>query len=179
MGRPKHIDWEGVSDLGLVPDSVIAERFSVSPSAVGHARRLRGVPVFRKVDWDSVCDLGMSTDSAISERLGVQYGLVWEARRRRGIQQRKVHSIMWNEVDELGRVPDSEVAKRLGVTQSSVSRARRRLGIVSFRDNQWMLPGGVTVTTQEIASHFDCKRETARRRLFRGWLGANRVGVVR
>lgn len=44
----KAIDWESETDLGTVPDSVIAKRLHCSPSAVARARRARGIAAYRK-----------------------------------------------------------------------------------------------------------------------------------
>lgn len=40
------IDWDNVTDLGEVPDSVIAERFGISAAAVHAARRRRSIPPY-------------------------------------------------------------------------------------------------------------------------------------
>lgn len=42
------IDWESETDLGKVPDSVVAKRLHCSPSAVARARRVRGIPAYQK-----------------------------------------------------------------------------------------------------------------------------------
>ena len=43
------IDWDSVDDLGEVPDSVIAERFGVSTTAVLNARKRRNIPPYIRV----------------------------------------------------------------------------------------------------------------------------------
>ena len=41
--RPRDIDWDAVTDLGVVHDGVIARRLGVSPSAVRYRRLTRGI----------------------------------------------------------------------------------------------------------------------------------------
>lgn len=81
------VDWDSEPELGLVVDSVLAERHNVTVSAVALARKKRGIPSAAKaayVNWDEQ-PLGTVPDIQLAERLGVHIASVAYARQRRGI----------------------------------------------------------------------------------------------
>jgi len=88
MAAPRYIDWDK-QPLGKVIDTELACRLGVSPSAVGDARRARGIAAIGNtaklgIDWDKQ-PLGIRTDREIADRLGVHLGVVWKVRTSRGI----------------------------------------------------------------------------------------------
>lgn len=83
----KGIDWDA-QPLGKVPDHVIADRIGVTSSAVGYAREIYGIPLYRPKDPDArwrKLPLGKEPDRVIARRIGVSWQTVILARKRLGI----------------------------------------------------------------------------------------------
>ena len=80
------IDWDNEPLLGRMRDSPLGRLLGVSRQAVGHARKVRGMPsaAAPRVDWD-LQPLGRCLDGDLDRKLGVPRGSAWQARRRRGI----------------------------------------------------------------------------------------------
>lgn len=140
MVKSKDIDWSQVTDLGEIPDRVIAERLGCSKYVIERKRRRLGIPGCKRsswktrvprINWDEVRDLGKTSCVQIAQRLGCSKSLVLQACNARNIRV-KGGNIDWNNVLDLGKIWDTTIAKRLGCSQTAVCRARTRLGIPPY-----------------------------------------------
>ena len=43
-GHRRGIDWDAMSELGVVPDTILAEQLGCTPQNVARARHCRGIP---------------------------------------------------------------------------------------------------------------------------------------
>lgn len=151
------MDWDLVTDLGQLPDKVIAEREGVRNTTVAAARMMRDIPSFRKplkkrirlyipfgsntkgvnlnIDWD-LEPLGQVSDQALAALKKVAISTVREARTRRGIPSyAKSRKIEWTSdmLAALGTDSDKNLATRWACIQSTVRNQRRKLDIPAFR----------------------------------------------
>lgn len=126
------IDWDCIQELGKVPDVELAKRLGVTSSAVGKARKRRGLdrlmPAY--IDWEAQ-PLGKVPDIELARRLGVSNAAVNSARRARAIPNAlgEPKRVDWDAVPLLGKVTDEAIARQLGTAVSSVGEARRKRGI--------------------------------------------------
>lgn len=141
MATSKDIDWSQVTDLGEIPDRIIAERLGCNKGVVERKRSSLGISgcppsswKHRKsrINWDEVKDLGKISNSKIARRLGCSEALVRLACKARNISF-KPRRIDWKAVTDLGKIWDLTIAKRLNIHQATVSHARTRLGIPPYK----------------------------------------------
>lgn len=136
-------DWSSVrSELGTVPDTVIARRFGVSRERVRQIRHRFRIAAYQNHnrDWTKIDPLlGKEFDEQLASRFGIPLERVSVRRRTLGIlakpraSQRKNASPLWNFMDILGTMPDYEVGELTGLTQETVCRFRNCHKIPSFR----------------------------------------------
>jgi hypothetical protein len=116
----------------------------LSASAVGHARRKRGISAANEsftppIPWNEL-PLGQKPDAEIAREIGCSGPTVSKARKRLGIPAFGVAATRktgkkgtdWDE-QPLGQMPDAELARRLGVDHTTVTGARRRRGIKAYK----------------------------------------------
>ena len=128
---PCWIQWDKLP-LGQVSDEEIAQQLGVTRTAVGIARRRRGITAHRRppsrIDWASQ-PLGQVSDTALARKLGCARSAVTRARIRAGVKlQHAREKIPWDDLP-LGVEMDIVIAARMQVGVSSVQQARKRRGI--------------------------------------------------
>ena len=165
------IDWSS-QPLGQDTDCAIARDLGCSPTTVQGARRLRGIPVYKRstVDKAGLAHLlGVETDLALARRVGVREGAVRAVRKARGIPSASAPRVRWDDVPDLGVEWDASLARRLGVTPAAVFLARRRRGIPTPK-RQAVCPCGQTYTQRREMARW-CSTECGQ-----GAAWANREG---
>lgn len=136
------IAWDRV-DLGTRPDAEVARELGVVTSAVGQARRARGIPAcprgrVERLGAQAAVTIGYLPDRDAAVLLGVEEHHVRDARRRAGLS-RAEHSAARASVDwarigpRLGSAPDAELARREGISVAVVHQERVRRGIPRYR----------------------------------------------
>ncbi len=128
---PCWIQWDK-QPLGQVSDEELAQQLGVTRTAVGVARRRRGITAHRKppskIDWASQ-PLGQMSDAALARKLGCVRPSVTRARTRAGIKLPHAREkIPWDDLP-LGVEMDIVIAARMQVGVSAVQQARKRRGI--------------------------------------------------
>lgn len=127
--------WDS-QPLGQMSDGQLAKKLKhlgVTRSAVGNARRRRGIPVhpIDQTDWDNEELLGEIPDKELAAKHDVRSSSVARARHRRGLSPAGRRG--WRRVDwsrqPLGQVPDTHIAKHLGISAAAVCIARNKRGI--------------------------------------------------
>lgn len=123
------VDWDQVSDLGSVRDSVIALRFGVSQTAVMLARQRRHIAPFRtrpkhNIDWDSV-PLGEYLDEHLADVLGCSKVLVWKERNRRKIPP---HGMLYRTLENEGAYYEEAIIDAWLHSQGTPHEFQKKIG---------------------------------------------------
>ncbi len=165
-----------VALLGKRPDYQLAGRWGISPTAVGHRRRMLGIPPHRprpKVEWTERMRawLGREPDHAVAKRLGIGFKAVRAERERLGIpsalpsRRKVVRSPVLKSI--LSR-PTRELAARSGLTVGTIHRLRAELAVpppprptVWTRENLAKLG---RVPDQDLADELGLKVNTVRKK---------------
>lgn len=152
--------------LGTVFDRELAERFGVSPIAVGRRRRELKVSAKRHASWTPEAELliGTMPDSQLGEQLGISVDAVRYHKYKLGIpswQPQTPDAIWVPETDSLlGTASDEEVSIRLGISRMMVTRRRLELGIPSWTAQNRVLPKGVSVWSAEAHCFYQARRRS-------------------
>lgn len=144
MARGRSINWTPEMDalLGTAFDHELAERFNVSPIAVGRHRRELGISARRHADWSPEMELliGTMPDSQLGEQLGVSADAVRYHKYKLGVPSWQPQSpdTAWTpEMDNLlGTASDEKISIQLGITRMVITRRRLELGLPSWLGQQ-------------------------------------------
>jgi DNA-binding Lrp family transcriptional regulator len=135
---PWRIDWEGIDAfIGAMPDTALAEKFNISPTAVGRRRLFLRMPAYKKISYDiSVIDgdINVLSDRKISAKYGIPFSSVKRYRLSRGIQSTyKRVNYDWRGIDPLlGKRSDKYIAREYGISLKAIRYRRGKLNIAAF-----------------------------------------------
>lgn len=156
------IEWDTVTDLGVVSDGVIAARMGVSKAAVRHARLARGIEPYKagqirqvhdpasgvppqrpddvrdangRIVWTNV-DWSMGSDGTIAKAINSNITTVRAARERLGLPCARDRGLLSPRIDwsvvPFGTMSDRQIARILGTNRATVRDHRRAAGVAPF-----------------------------------------------
>ncbi|QHF00547.1 hypothetical protein LCG56_27595 (plasmid) [Pseudomonas cannabina pv. alisalensis] len=139
--KGRKLPCELVQQLGLVPDSLLATRYSVAAGTIRRAREARSIPRFRfgesfKANQGSRAPAYRPSARPNESSLEVHPELTVELACE---PARTSHNAVWTThvLTQLGQVKDSEIAKLTGLSVSAVRIKRTSLGIPPATEFVW------------------------------------------
>jgi DNA-binding CsgD family transcriptional regulator len=137
----KQHEWteEQIKQLGIKPDSEIAQQLDLAEKTVAHLRRSLGIAPYNSLSpalkEQLVKSLGSESDAKLAEKLHVSPYRVRHARKKLQIpSHQESHQLQWRKkhIQLLGTMPDSTIAKQLGISVPAVQSKRKQLNITAF-----------------------------------------------
>lgn len=137
----KQHEWteDQIEQLGIKPDSEIAQQLDLAEKTVAHKRRSLGVAPYNSLSpslkEQLVESLGSESDAKLAAKLEISMYRVGHARKKLQIaSHREKNQFKWQKqhIQLLGTMPDSAIAKQLGISIAAVQAKRKQFNITAF-----------------------------------------------